>query len=333
MTDLLILGAGLGLVGLTLLDAGWTIWWVDGDAGPMTRRLLGGLRALARRPRGRRLRSLLGPASLVATLMAWFVLIGIGWTLVFASDGASLAATGSLPPPGLAAKAYYVAYTLLTMGNGDYVPNGTPWQAATSVAVLSGLVLLTLAITYTMSVLEGVVKKRTTAMRVHALGATPAAIVATGLVDGRPRGFDRMLSSLAEQLALVTEQHLAYPVLHFYDARDRRVSLSLAAALLDDAVTLLASAREAEARPQPLALAEARGAIDRYAAVLARTFVEAEAPPPPPSADGLEARGFGIDPEALGRETATGAKRRARLRGAVEAEGWSWDRDVSGRGA
>ena len=47
-------------------------------------------------------------------------------------------------------------FTAFTLGVGDYIPNGQPWEVLTAIAVVSGLGLTTLAIIYLVPVVSAV---------------------------------------------------------------------------------------------------------------------------------------------------------------------------------
>lgn len=85
------------------------------------------------------------------TLGTWLLLLWAGWTLVFsASPEAVLQDPEGVPADGWA-RAYFAGFSVFTLGVGDYVPNGPVWQLLTVVAVVSGLALTTMAITYLVS--------------------------------------------------------------------------------------------------------------------------------------------------------------------------------------
>jgi hypothetical protein len=149
---------GLGLLALVVVDLLWTALWVDGGAGPFSSRLStalwGGLRATG----GRRSRtlSLAGPLILTATLLCWVAMIWLGWALLFASDPGSLLSADDKEPADWAGRLYFVAYSMFTMGNGDYNPQGGRWQIATSFTTASGMLFVTLGVSYVLSVLGAV---------------------------------------------------------------------------------------------------------------------------------------------------------------------------------
>ena len=97
-----MLGAFLILFGAA--DALWTTLWVDGNAGPMTRRHSSWMRRAVLRVAGRHHRtlSLTGPIVLVTSVLVWAMTVWAGWVLLFSADSRSLVDTHSGVPAGIA---------------------------------------------------------------------------------------------------------------------------------------------------------------------------------------------------------------------------------------
>ena len=111
-------------------------------------------------------------AALLAAVLMWTLLLWAGWALVFlASEGAVIGASSGAPADAWA-RVYFVGYTLVTLGLGAYPPAGPAAQLATTAASLSGLVVLTLAISYILPVLQAAVHRRATAAPLSASSVT-----------------------------------------------------------------------------------------------------------------------------------------------------------------
>ncbi|HEX2095473.1 MAG TPA: potassium channel family protein [Longimicrobiaceae bacterium] len=327
--SLLCLVAGVLLITLAAIDALWTTLWVDGHGGPLTSRHTSWTRRLIWHlvPRDdHRLLSLTGPAVLVTSVGAWTLLLWTGWTVLFSADPRSLLHSHAGTPAGLVDRVYFVGYSLFTLGNGDFSPRGPGWELATAAASLSGLFLVTLAVTYLLSLLEAVVQKRSFASQVMALGRTPEELVLHAW-DGR--GFPALelqIVSLTEQLNLVSEQHQAYPMLHYYHEAREEQSVPLGLTIFDDALTLLAHAVREEHRPGPAALHCARESVRLFLDTLRTAYVEpAGEPAPPPDLGRLRAAGIPTVPDGELAATLRGLEERRRLlRGFLEGENRAW---------
>ena len=321
-----LLGAFLILFGG--VDALWTTLWVDGNAGPFTRRHNSWMRRLILRVAGRRHRllSLTGPIVLVTSVLVWAVMPWIGWVLLFSSDSGSLVHAHSGAPADLADRIYFTGYTMFTLGNGDFVPRGSFWQIATSWASLNGLFMLTLAVTYLLAIIEAVVAKRSFASQVWTLGhTTEEFILNTWNGRGCP-AVELQIVSLMEQLQLVTEQHHAYPMLHFYHEAEKRQSVAHNLAVFSEVLLTFRHGVAEEVRPAPSALFPSQRAIEEFLATLRSAYVEpSDKRADPPALERLTAAGIPVvsasEFEVALRER---RERRQLLRGFLESERREW---------
>jgi Ion channel len=325
--------AGTVMVVAVFFDALATTMVVGAGAGPVTRRLTGLLwRAALDVVRGRQGSALLGSAGaaiLFVTVMVWVALLWLGWSLILLGGDPAVVDAQTKQAAGLSEVVYYAGFTLFTLGVGDYVAAGQPWRVVTAIAGFSGLFLVTLAITYLVSVVSAVVNRRAVAVHIHALGAS-AVDIAGRAWTGREfsSAFVQHLVSITEQLSVVAEQHLAYPILHYFHSREPQASAAVAVAQLDDALLLLSAAVVPQARPDDSTVRPVRAAVDRYVATAAMTssvprHVDV---PPLPDIAALEAHGVPVVGEAafIGRADAASERRRA-LHRLVCSDGRRWD--------
>jgi hypothetical protein len=198
---------------------------------------------------------------------------------------------GTVAPAGVAAVVYYAGFTLITLGVGDYVAVGPPWRTVTAGAGFSGLFLVTLAITYLISVVSAVVTRRAAAVHIHALDEEPAGIVVAGWTGHDfSAAFVQHLVSFTGRLAEVAEQQPAYPVLHYFACRQVLASAPVAIARLDDALLLLSEGVRPEVRPPALAVRPLRAAVSRYVATVVKTSAISGDQRIPPSSTSVQWR-------------------------------------------
>ena len=280
--------AGAVLIGVVLWDVLATTSTLGDGAGPLTRRFLGRAWRLLlhlRRNHSSGLTGLLGNAGaslLVLTVLIWVVAFWTGWSLVFAGSGAVVrASTGE--PATTADIFYYAGFAVSTLGVGDFLATSPLWRVLTSAASFSGLVVVTMAITYLLSVVSAVVSRRALATRIHSLGDSATDIVVRGWSGSCfSPSFVQQLLSLPEQLATVAEQHLAYPVLQYFRSRQAAASAPLAFARLDEAMLLLESAVAPTVRPDATVTQPVRRVISRYVATASSTSAVPRPTQPPP---------------------------------------------------
>ena len=182
------------------------------------------------------------------------------------------------------------------------------------------------AITYLVPVVTAVTDRHTQAERIAGLGSSAQEILVRAWGAD---GFDELaqqLQDLAGSIALTSQRHLAYPVLHFFHGRDRAAAFAVNVAALDEAVTVLDTAVIASHRPHPLHLHAWRHAVHRLLEVIEGDFGgPADAPPPDPDLGRLRDAGIPLLPAAEVTEgIAALAPHRRRLHGFVAESGWPW---------
>lgn len=319
---------GLTLLLLAILDLLWTTLWVDGSAGPISSRLTTllwkGLRLLAG---GRaRVLSLAGPIILSLTLFTWIALIWAGWVFLFAGGDQALIDTRAQEPVTWSGRIYFVAYTMFTMGNGDFTPKDGVWQIATSLTTASGMLFVTLSVSYILSVFSAVTVKRSFASTVTGLGKQSEAFVKSGWNGEDFHHLDVPLSALAAQLSTLAAQHKAYPILYYYHSQQDAQASAIAVAVLDDALTLLCSGVPEERWPNPVILQNARASARYYLDALDSAHIEPAANvPPPPELEPLKEAGIPTLPEATFTQALDELQqRRRKLLGMIQADARSW---------
>lgn len=324
---------GVALLTVTFVDVLWTTLWVDSSAGPLTSKLTTGIWRGWRRLVGserHRVLSLAGPMTLTLITLMWVSMIWLGWTLIFAADEGALTSSTHARPFTWVDRLYFAGYSVFTLGNGDFAPARGGWQVLTVLAVASGLIVATLAITYLLSVISANVQKRTFAKLVAGLGATPEEIVrlawdGSGLASLAPQ-----LNTATTQLASVTQQHQAYPALHYYHASEPQAAPVVAIAALDEALTLLLYGVAEPVRPAMATLLPARRAVDNYLSNLVPGQVSpADRPLAPPRLGSLREAGIPtVTDEAFGEALEALADRRKQLLGLLESDARRWPPDA-----
>ncbi|MBX0297460.1 ion channel [Haloarcula nitratireducens] len=280
----LYFGFGVGLLGIAVIDLLWTTLWIEGGSGPLTERLMFWTWKPLRRlgTRYPRLRTLAGPLVLALGLGMWIVLLWVGWVFVFASADSALKDTIAAGPISWAERFYFVGYSLFTMGNGDFAPQGELWQVLTALMTASGMLLVTLSITYVLSVLDAVTQKRSFARNVSGLGRDGESIVATAWNGDEFDGVALPLNSITTSLNELIANHKAYPILHYFYTDDREAAAVMSVASLDDALTLWQRATPEEHGPADSVVESARSSVQSYLDTVSTFAPPADERPPTP---------------------------------------------------
>lgn len=327
MRILLLVIGSLVVIGISL-DALWTTLWIDGHAGPLTRRHTSLIRRGILRLAGgdHRKLSLTGPIVLFAAVMVWALITWLGWFLVFSGTVDGLLHTHSKVPADWWDRFYYVGYTMVTIGNGDFTPHGSWWEVLTALAGLDGLFVMTLSVTYLLAIIEAVVQKRSFASQVYALGRSAEEFILHAWDGTSFRGLELQIVSITEQLNLVSEQHQAYPMLHYYHEARREQSVSSNLAVYSEALLILRHAVRAEVRPASAAMFPAQRSVESFLETLKNAYIEpADADMPHPELSRLRAAGIPLVPdEEFERKMAERDDRRSLLCGFLESERRPW---------
>jgi hypothetical protein len=264
-----------------------------------------------------------GPTITFAAVTVWVVLLVAGWFLIFsASPGAVVDSQNRPADPW--ARLYFTAFTVSTLGIGDYRPSGAVFQVLTGVAAITAFGLATLVITYVASLNSAVASKRRFARQVLGLGSSPVNILHANWTgrDFGPLGSE--LQSLTATVHGLVEEQLTYPLLHYFSTRQRSAAFWPAMATLNEVVLLLDNYVHDEYRPAPLALHPLQRAIDGYLEVLPRAPVD-HAGRHPPQPEISELREAGIEVVVGARPSHGDLRRRKTIHAALERQGWKWE--------
>lgn len=333
----LILGASILI--FVAVDLLWTTIWVDGGGGPLSRRMGKTCWYILRKFSSKKLNllRLAGPLVLSLTLITWIILLWVGWTIVFSADADSILLTpDKTPVTTWVEKIYYVGFTLFTLGIGDYIPKKGVWQLVTTIATGSGMLFITLSVSYVVSVLSGVVQKRSFAKNVTGQGASWVSVVRQSWNGQDYHSVDLLLKDLSSQLSMLTQQHKAYPILHYYHTEKNSESSAVALSILDEALTVYEFGVEEEYKPNRVWLKEARSSVDDYLETLHKVFFKpAVNTPPPIDLNSLRDAGMPMKSNAeLNIAVSNLMKRRERLLGLVKADAQQWpeeDKRIGGQ--
>jgi hypothetical protein len=316
---------------LSLVDALWTALWVDGGAGPVTDQITNGvwwvMRKLIHTKRNYRL-SIAGPLIQTVTVFAWVGLLWAGWVLMYSADPTSLI-YARMPEPQLSTlidRIYFVAFTISTMGNGDIYPSRGGWEIVASFTTLSGMFLITMVVSFLLSVIGGVTTKQSLASQITGLGNSAEEFV-LNIWDGKGfPGLDLQLMSITSQLGTLTEQQLAYPVLHRYHGASYQEDSAPAVAILDDTLTILRYGLQESYRPAPALLKSARSTVHNYLKTLASASIyPADQAPPTPNLASLRQAGIPVVSDEEFMESLDDlTHRRKLLLGLVERNSFRW---------
>ena len=327
MTVLLLL-LGLAVVAAALVDLAWTTIAAGSGGGPITRRVAswvwqGHLRLHRRWPSHRRL-TVAGVSIVLITFATWVALVLVGWALVLTSAEGAVRDATTGRPAGLVERLYFTGYTVFTLGNGELRPGAGWWQMVTVMATASGLIFVTMAITYLVPVASAAAERRSLASTVASLGSTPHEILTNAWTGSGFGSLDQHLVSLTPQVHSIRQQHLAYPVLHYFHSRTVDSAAAVNLANLSQALHLLDHGVTPDVRPDRAATDPLDRAISGFLDTLGEAVLTPSgAPVPPPDLGPIIAAGIPtVTPGAYAEAAPPSEPRRVLLAALLAEDGW-----------
>lgn len=253
MKDGLIQLAGWGLCLVALLDLYLTVLYARSDISLISARLYQlvwrAFRTVAARLRGSlrdRVLTFAGPTLVVLVVAMWTGALLIGFALIWwPALGEEIKKTSGPTPTDFATALYYSGYTLATVGYGDIVPQTAFYRVLAVIEGLIGFSVITLSLTYLMSVYSALVRRNTLALALHhqSAGTDNAAELLARLGAGGEYGnATQQLSRLAERLHDLYESHHSYPILHYFHFREPFYGMAHLVGTIADLATLSVTA-------------------------------------------------------------------------------------------
>ncbi|MER2999426.1 potassium channel family protein [Pontibacter populi] len=324
---LLTAGGGI-LILLTIYDLLYTTLSSRG-AGPVSNIISKGIwyfsKKLSKLFRSQSMLSWVGIAIICATVGSWVIMLWAGNALIFIADPMAVVKSETNQPADTFERIYYTGYSLSTMGNGDFIGGSDLWKIYASVISFTGLIFITIAITYMVPVLSAVTTRRSLSIRMASMGHSAQALLINNWNGKDFKMLNSQFDGLEEQLAQQGQMHLAYPVLFYYHHIKKENSLLLNIVVLDEAISTLYLYIEEDKRPDQEYLLPLRKALTSYIETIGSTFVQASEEKAPPL-DISELIKVGIPIVQPSNETIEQlAYRRSCLKTIIDKTGWEWE--------
>jgi len=332
--SLLLLILGLILLAVVSSDVLVTTLTVRGG-GFLTKRFSAWLwhsaTRLHRHHTSHRLLAGAGVLLILGMVVLWYLCTWTAWSLIFCSFQNAIINSSNDQPASIWGRIYFVAYTITTLGRGDYQPSSTIWHLLTGLAAANGFFLVTLSIAYLFPVVSAATDKRILAVTISCLGGTADEIL-TKAWNGKDFGnLDQHLINLTPLIIGLGEKHLTYPVLHYFHTPLRSRCLPLSIAALDEAMNILQYAVPLENRPDPATVVPIRRSCAAFLTTLKSDYIKpSEQEPPLLPLNLLRNKGIPtMEDAAYIKAMKQIGTRRKLLLALVENDGWSWDAAAS----
>ncbi|MCA1567066.1 MAG: potassium channel family protein [Acidobacteria bacterium] len=227
MTHFLFTAAGLLVLLFVAYDVYATILDASGRAGPLSGWVNRGVWAAARtlavrfsNNRRHRLLNLVGPMLMPSLIVLYLLLLITGFALIYLPR---MPAEFSVLPSAASANwiesLYFSGVTLVTVGYGDITPRTHVVRFFALVEGASGFALISLAVTYLITVYSALERKRVIAISFYHQaeeGADAAGFIAHHFFAGRFHGFEVVLRMAARDINELQESHAEHPVIHYF---------------------------------------------------------------------------------------------------------------------
>ncbi|WP_299821986.1 potassium channel family protein [uncultured Pontibacter sp.] len=265
-----------------------------------------------------------GPTIVSLTLFGWVMLLWIGVFLIFSStDNAVLSSSNNQPASSLE-RFYFTGYMLSTMGNGDFKAGTDILSVFSSFMSFTGLMLITIAISYMVPVLSAVTQRRALSIKLAAIGGSAQKIILDNWNGSNLKQLESQLDSLEQDIALQGQMHLSYPVLQYFHHNQRATALFPNIASLDEAISIILLYFPKDLQPGQQHLNPVRKAITSFLESLNVADPRiAKVEVPPIDVGQLQERNLPLlsaKPEDLYKLE----NRRKILKVMTEQDGWSW---------
>jgi hypothetical protein len=267
-----------------------------------------------------------GAIILVSILINWMLLIWISASLLFISYPDSLMNVETNTRTTIMNKVFFTGYTLSTLGLGDMEPEGPFWDMLTAVLSFTGLILISIAVTYLIPVVSAEIVKRRISVFINTLGSSVENILSNYWNGKNFKELEQPFTALTDSIILHAQNHKAYSVLHFFHSSDKREAFVLNLTNLDEVLTILLHNIPLEQRPSTNIVLRLRKAISSYLITLPAAFIiPGNESPPLHSLKGLENKGVTIlNNEMSVLEYEKLKSRRRLLLSLLKDDGWEW---------
>lgn len=218
---------GVSLLLLVAYDVYATILHARGRSGPigetLNRSLWRATRAISfrfSRPRRHKILNFIGPLLLPLLIVVYILLVLTGFAFLYYPR---MPAQFVVQPTAVAhpfiESFYFSGLTLTTLGYGDIAPLSLWARAISLIEAACGLAMISLAITYLITVYGALEHKRAVALSFYHQaeeGANVAGFIAHHFVGGKFYGLESSLRLAARDLQALLESHVEHPVIHYF---------------------------------------------------------------------------------------------------------------------
>ena len=265
---------------------------------------------------------------LITIVLIWVFVLWLSFVMLLSADTGSVINSTTKVPADLGERIYYAGYTISTLGMGDFIVTSDFWRIISSIYSFTGLILLTMSVTYFIPVLSAIIEQRKLGIRLSNLGESPEAIL---INCWNGKDFQKLvdkIEDLSESIVHHSQNHRAYPVIHYFHNWKEKNAVILQLARLHEALYLLQYEVKEDYRPEAGRLKPLEIAFQNYREVITEvTHIKImEEAPALAKTDLLKQNGLLMgDRSELAVEEDLIQTRRL-FQTLVRQDGWSWNK-------
>lgn len=263
---------------------------------------------------------------LIFIIILWVGLLTLSLFLLLQSDIDSIVNSSKIPASAME-KLYYAGYVLSTLGIGDYMASNNLWRIVTNVFSFTGLILITMSVTYFVPVLSAVIKQRKLGLNIRSLGNSPQEIIINAWNGGNYDFFKMQILSISDALLEHSQNHKAYPIIHYFHNNEKDHAVILQIARLNEAITLWEKRVKSEYSITQQELSSIKSSLDNYIQVIQEVSnIRMKHNSPHPAAINLlEEKDMVLANEPQIDLSNNLQKNRAMFLSLIEQDGWKWE--------
>ncbi len=263
---------------------------------------------------------------LISIVLIWVFFLWMSFVLIlYGFPGAIIDSTTKIPA-NFWQIVYYSGFSLSTLGMGDYVASADIWRVLTSIYSFTGLILLTMSVTYFIPVLSAVIDQRKLGISLSTLGSSPEEIV---ISCWNGENFDPLLKKvdkISDSIIKYSQQHRAYPVIHYFHNNKEKNAIILQLARLYEALLIISFEVKDEFKPGEGSIKPLQVAYENYFEVIAEvTHIDpARTDPPFSNTSRLSKKKMLAEIVEEKSYSENICRNRKIFKTLVEQDGWSW---------
>lgn len=180
-----------------------------------------------------------GFTQVLVTTFNWLFLLILGSFIIFLSGEEMVVHSTTHVPAGIMERLYYTCYLVSTVGIGDFVPGNDISRFFTAILSFSGFVLLTMAMTYLLSVVNAVLDKKKMAFHIAGMGGNLDQLYHFFTIKEDAAVLTQKSDELREMIIQNSSSYVFFPIIQYFLTRKKSDSAEIQLARLHEILIVL----------------------------------------------------------------------------------------------